>query len=260
PDQQPEHHRRDSRCDAAARKRQQQRDERRVQIHDSHRPQPIRPSPRRRDPQGKRHREHAKQRENVPVADRAVQPRDALGLDRKRREDLRRERHADRDRRHGGEPPGGEPRRTPPTPPIHMSGLSAEPSLNRTAAAINTAEPPATSAWGARNPRGRVETSSLFARRSRAVCIASEATEITFGSGTPNKRLTPFGQTSEMRRLSVAALAVAVVSVLAVAASPSVARAAEPCWQRVLDDWTKDGKIDGQYSPRCLRQAIKNTP
>lgn len=63
-----------------------------------------------------------------------------------------------------------------------------------------------------------------------------------------------------MRRLSVAALAVAVVCVLAVAASPSVARAAEPCWQRVLDDWTKDGKIDGQYSPRCLRQAIKNTP
>jgi hypothetical protein len=63
-----------------------------------------------------------------------------------------------------------------------------------------------------------------------------------------------------MGRLSVAALAVAVLSVLAVAASPSVARAAEPCWQRVLDDWTKDGKIDGQYSPRCLRQAIKNTP
>jgi hypothetical protein len=63
-----------------------------------------------------------------------------------------------------------------------------------------------------------------------------------------------------MRRLSVAALAAAVVSVLAVAASPSVARAAQPCWQRVLDDWTKDGKIDGQYSPRCLRQAIKNTP
>ena len=63
-----------------------------------------------------------------------------------------------------------------------------------------------------------------------------------------------------MRRLSVAALAAAVVSILAVAASPSVAHAAEPCWQRVLDDWTKDGKIDGQYSPRCLRLAIKNTP
>ncbi len=63
-----------------------------------------------------------------------------------------------------------------------------------------------------------------------------------------------------MRRLYLAALAAAVVSVLAVAASPSVARAAEPCWQRVIDDWTKDGKLDGHYSPRCLRQAIKNTP
>src|SRR5262249_22971316 len=66
--------------------------------------------------------------------------------------------------------------------------------------------------------------------------------------------------TFEMRRLSVAVLAIAVVSLLAVAASPSVAHAAEPCWQRVLDDWTKDGKLDGQYSPRCLRQAIKHTP
>jgi hypothetical protein len=63
-----------------------------------------------------------------------------------------------------------------------------------------------------------------------------------------------------MRRLLLAALAAAVVSVLAVATSPSVAYASEPCWQRVIDDWTKDGKIDGHYSPRCLRQAIKNTP
>jgi hypothetical protein len=63
-----------------------------------------------------------------------------------------------------------------------------------------------------------------------------------------------------MRRLAVAALAAAVVSVLAVAASPPAASAAQPCWQRVLDDWTKDGKIDGQYSTHCLRQAIKNTP
>jgi hypothetical protein len=63
-----------------------------------------------------------------------------------------------------------------------------------------------------------------------------------------------------MRRLSLAALAAAVVSVLAVSASPPVAHAAEPCWQRVIDDWTKDGKLDGHYSPRCLRQAIKNTP
>jgi hypothetical protein len=61
-----------------------------------------------------------------------------------------------------------------------------------------------------------------------------------------------------MRRLSVAALAAVVLSMPAV--SPSVAHAAKPCWERVIDDWTKDGQLDGQYSPKCLRQAIKNTP
>jgi hypothetical protein len=60
-----------------------------------------------------------------------------------------------------------------------------------------------------------------------------------------------------MPRLLLAALA-AAVSLLA--ASPSVAHAATPCWSRVISDWTKDGQINGQYSPHCLRQAIKHTP
>jgi len=60
-----------------------------------------------------------------------------------------------------------------------------------------------------------------------------------------------------MPRLLIAALA---VSVSLLAASPSVAHAATPCWQRVISDWTADGKIDGHYSPHCLRQAIKHTP
>ena len=60
-----------------------------------------------------------------------------------------------------------------------------------------------------------------------------------------------------MSRLLIAALA---VSVSLLAASPSVAHAATPCWQRVISDWTADGKIDGHYSPHCLRQAIKHTP
>jgi hypothetical protein len=63
-----------------------------------------------------------------------------------------------------------------------------------------------------------------------------------------------------MPRLSLAALAVAVVSFSLAAASPSVARAGEPCYQRVWDDWTKDGKIDGRYSPKCLRQAYNKAP
>jgi hypothetical protein len=60
-----------------------------------------------------------------------------------------------------------------------------------------------------------------------------------------------------MPRLLIAALA---VSVSLLGASPSVAHAATPCWQRVISDWTADGKIDGHYSPHCLRQAIKHTP
>jgi hypothetical protein len=60
-----------------------------------------------------------------------------------------------------------------------------------------------------------------------------------------------------MPRLLIAALA---VSVSLLAASPSVAHAATPCWKQVINDWTADGQINGHYSPHCLRQAIKNTP
>ena len=60
-----------------------------------------------------------------------------------------------------------------------------------------------------------------------------------------------------MRRLLIASVAVVLC---ALAAGPSVAHTATPCWQRVINDWTKDGQINGHYSPHCLRQAIKNTP
>jgi hypothetical protein len=63
-----------------------------------------------------------------------------------------------------------------------------------------------------------------------------------------------------MPRLFIAALALAAVSLSLAAASPSVARAAEPCYQRVWDDWTKDGEINGQYSPKCLRKAYNKAP
>jgi hypothetical protein len=58
------------------------------------------------------------------------------------------------------------------------------------------------------------------------------------------------------RRLLLPALFAALA---VAAATPSVARA-EPCWHRVIMDWTKDGVISKDYSPRCLRQAIKKTP
>jgi len=60
-----------------------------------------------------------------------------------------------------------------------------------------------------------------------------------------------------MQRLLITALAAAVCLL---AASPSIAHAAKPCYDRVLDDWTADGQIDGTYSKHCLRQAIKHTP
>jgi hypothetical protein len=60
-----------------------------------------------------------------------------------------------------------------------------------------------------------------------------------------------------MPRLLLAGLAVGFALV---AASPSVAHAETPCAKRVIADWTKDGKIDGHYSARCLRQAYRSVP
>ena len=60
-----------------------------------------------------------------------------------------------------------------------------------------------------------------------------------------------------MPRLLLVALA-AAVSLLA--ASPSVAHAGTPCPKRVINDWTKDGQINGNYSQHCLRQAYRSVP
>jgi hypothetical protein len=41
-------------------------------------------------------------------------------------------------------------------------------------------------------------------------------------------------------------------------ALPGQAAAAKPCWERVIDDWLADGRIDGTYSVKCYQQALKN--
>jgi hypothetical protein len=41
-------------------------------------------------------------------------------------------------------------------------------------------------------------------------------------------------------------------------AMPGQASAAKPCWERVIDDWLKDGRIDGTYTVKCYQQALKN--
>jgi hypothetical protein len=42
------------------------------------------------------------------------------------------------------------------------------------------------------------------------------------------------------------------------AASP--AQAAKPCHMQVLDDWSRDSRIDGKYPARCINEAIARAP
>ena len=49
-----------------------------------------------------------------------------------------------------------------------------------------------------------------------------------------------------------------VAGVILVLALPGQASAATPCWERVINDWLKDGRIDGTYSVKCYQQALKN--
>jgi hypothetical protein len=56
-------------------------------------------------------------------------------------------------------------------------------------------------------------------------------------------------------RLFVLALLLAAAALL-VAAKP--AAAAKPCWEKVVDDWYKDGVIDATYPRRCYSEALKN--
>jgi hypothetical protein len=51
----------------------------------------------------------------------------------------------------------------------------------------------------------------------------------------------------------------ALIAGLAVLALPGQASAAKkPCWERVIDDWLADGRIDGKYSVACYQQALQN--
>ena len=51
-----------------------------------------------------------------------------------------------------------------------------------------------------------------------------------------------------------------VAGVVLLLALPGQAAAATPCWERVINDWLKDGRIDGTYSVKCYQQALKNVP
>ena len=59
-------------------------------------------------------------------------------------------------------------------------------------------------------------------------------------------------------------LSVFVPLLLATAAFVSIAAptaaAAKPCWERVIDDWIDNGRIDGYFSPACLRASLRHVP
>jgi hypothetical protein len=38
------------------------------------------------------------------------------------------------------------------------------------------------------------------------------------------------------------------------------AEAAKPCWERAIDDWVDNGRIDGVYSASCITAARKHVP
>jgi hypothetical protein len=54
-------------------------------------------------------------------------------------------------------------------------------------------------------------------------------------------------------RLSVLVVSAAVALLCAAPA------AAEPCWQRLISDWS-DGRIDRVYAPQCYRAAMAKLP
>jgi hypothetical protein len=66
----------------------------------------------------------------------------------------------------------------------------------------------------------------------------------------------PFSARSLAAALAIVLLAAGAL--LAVGTSP--AEAAKPCWERVIDDWVDNDRIDGVYSTSCLQEALKHLP
>ena len=60
-------------------------------------------------------------------------------------------------------------------------------------------------------------------------------------------------------RASTACLAV-IAGALALVAFTGTATAATPCAQRVIDDWSDNGRIDRVYRLQCYEEAIDGIP
>jgi hypothetical protein len=62
------------------------------------------------------------------------------------------------------------------------------------------------------------------------------------------------------RTLAIFAAALVAATAMLLTLGTGPAQAAKPCWERVIDDWIDNGRIDGVYSARCIEEARKNLP
>jgi hypothetical protein len=70
-------------------------------------------------------------------------------------------------------------------------------------------------------------------------------------------RATPL---SPARALAGPAIALLIAAGVFLGLGTSPAQAAKPCWERVIDDWVDNDRIDGVYSAKCLQEAVKHLP
>lgn len=63
-----------------------------------------------------------------------------------------------------------------------------------------------------------------------------------------------------VRPLAALAAVLLVVTGAAFGVGAAPAEAAKPCWERVMDDWVDNGRIDGVYSSSCLAETRKRVP
>lgn len=72
--------------------------------------------------------------------------------------------------------------------------------------------------------------------------------------------MSPAMPLSPGRWLAALPMAFLVVAGVVLALGTSPAQAAKPCWERVIDDWVDNDRIDGVYSAKCLQEAVKHLP
>ena len=70
----------------------------------------------------------------------------------------------------------------------------------------------------------------------------------------------PFARAPRFLALAVLVVASVLGALGTAFVSAPTADAAEPCYKRLVDDYWRDKHVDGSYSVRCYREAIKSLP